>query len=477
MSLSTHSSSSLGTSESKSKDRRRRDAAAADDDEEDRASSGSGSSSRSSDDDSVVDAELEAKLFRVTENDLEQYLHDMRLDGLFSEMVEELLVDAPANPVQYLIDLLFTKYPDQAMDSSFAKTFPDAMNAVGGGVPLTGLRHASVGLDAVAEAVKEEADSDDEDDEDFKARDAASAEASMPLLHRVETRRGALAHHDGASGPETPAPLLEDGEAAALAELLRGDMLFREMSGVQVLGVARHFSARRGKQDEVLYKEGRGAEEDGGCFFVVEAGECAHHVGGVKVSHCKRGRCMGHAALLYRAAPQTTVTVASEEARLYCISRRRYKAAMRAVTEGLTDAAVELLATVDLFRETLTEVEMRRLAEDVASRHTYAAGDILVHQHKPADSMFLIVRGAATCEQRFSPSEPPAVVAEFTKGDWFGEIGLVADRPRAASVTATSPVECLEVHRDRFLRVFGPLTELLRVRNLPLFKRFISDKI
>ena len=42
-------------------------------------------------------------------------------------------------------------------------------------------------------------------------------------------------------------------------------------------------------------------------------------------------------------------------------------------------------------------------------------------------------------------------LAELGAGDWFGEIALLTDTPRTATVTATSPVDVLVV-TDRSFR-------------------------
>ena len=59
------------------------------------------------------------------EKKLQEYLSEKRLDDLFVEIVEELLLDAPDNPVQYMIDYLIKHYPNQARDSSFAQTLSE----------------------------------------------------------------------------------------------------------------------------------------------------------------------------------------------------------------------------------------------------------------------------------------------------------------------------------------------------------------
>jgi CRP/FNR family cyclic AMP-dependent transcriptional regulator len=44
-------------------------------------------------------------------------------------------------------------------------------------------------------------------------------------------------------------------------------------------------------------------------------------------------------------------------------------------------------------------------------------------------------------------------IAELGAGDWFGEIALLTDTPRTATITATSPVDVLVITDRRFRQV------------------------
>lgn len=48
-------------------------------------------------------------------------------------------------------------------------------------------------------------------------------------------------------------------------------------------------------------------------------------------------------------------------------------------------------------------------------------------------------------------------VYEFGVGDYFGEIALVRNTPRQASVKCLSKCRLLSVERDAFKRMFGPI--------------------
>jgi len=64
-------------------------------------------------------------------------------------------------------------------------------------------------------------------------------------------------------------------------------------------------------------------------------------------------------------------------------------------------------------------------------------------------------------------------VGRLGPSDYFGEIALLLDRPRAATVTGRGPLKCVKLDRDRFERVLGPCSEILK-RNIQQYNSYVS---
>lgn len=54
-----------------------------------------------------------------------------------------------------------------------------------------------------------------------------------------------------------------------------------------------------------------------------------------------------------------------------------------------------------------------------------------------------------------------------------GEIALLLDRPRAATVIARGPLKCVKLDRQRFERVLGPCSDILK-RNIQQYSSYVS---
>lgn len=74
---------------------------------------------------------------------------------------------------------------------------------------------------------------------------------------------------------------------------------------------------------------------------------------------------------------------------------------------------------------------------------------------------FLVVFPKSAAGQALTPLSPP------------GEIALLLNRPRAATVVARGPLKCVKLDRPRFERVLGPCSEILK-RNIQRYNSFIS---
>ena len=109
------------------------------------------------------------------------------------------------------------------------------------------------------------------------------------------------------------------------------------------------------------------------------------------------------------------------------------------------DAKVELLKRVPLFAG-CSKSELRELAK-TADELDIREGTVLTREGRTAKEFFVLVEGTAQVTK--SGKE----VAELKAGDWFGEIALITDSPRTATVTATSPVDVLVITDRRFRSV------------------------
>ena len=106
------------------------------------------------------------------------------------------------------------------------------------------------------------------------------------------------------------------------------------------------------------------------------------------------------------------------------------------------DAKVELLKSVPLFAD-CTKAELRALAQST-DEIDLREGTVMTREGRPGREFFVIIQGTARVARNGRK------LADLKDGDWFGEIALITDRPRTATVTATSAVDVLVITDRRF---------------------------
>ena len=111
---------------------------------------------------------------------------------------------------------------------------------------------------------------------------------------------------------------------------------------------------------------------------------------------------------------------------------------------------VGFLNRVPLFRG-LKKRQLERLAKRFVQRK-YAAGEAIVTQDKGGEGFFVVVSGQAEAIRERADGTR-VVVNTFGPTDFLGELALLDEGPRTASVVTTEATECLVLTRWDFLGV------------------------
>jgi ATP-binding cassette, subfamily B, bacterial len=96
----------------------------------------------------------------------------------------------------------------------------------------------------------------------------------------------------------------------------------------------------------------------------------------------------------------------------------------------------------------------------------YPANRFVIHQGDPGDRFYIIVRGRVEV-LRGEDGHEPRPIAVLQDGDHFGEIALLRNVPRTASVRTLTPCVMLSLPRGQFANLVGRSTEMrLRLEGL-----------
>lgn len=119
----------------------------------------------------------------------------------------------------------------------------------------------------------------------------------------------------------------------------------------------------------------------------------------------------------------------------------------------------DLFSKVPLF-EGLPQSDRIAVAR-VATFRTYRRGERIVTQGQTGDSFFVLLKGRLSVSI-LSPEGREIVLSTLAAGDHFGEMALLDDAPRSATVTAVEKSELAVLTRDAFFDLLKGNFVLLR---------------
>jgi cAMP-dependent protein kinase regulator len=202
--------------------------------------------------------------------------------------------------------------------------------------------------------------------------------------------------------------------------------------------------------------------EAGDTFYVISSGHVRVEIDGFPVGELGPGSSFGERALL-RNNPRAATVIAATQLELFALDRDNFLAAVTGSEDlrssdlrSLEDASVErwtisalasALGRISLFSR-MDPAGLRRIAE-VCSFETWTVGDSLTVQGNEDKSLFVVLSGVATV------LVDGEVVGQVESGDSFGEIAMLHEVPRRATVEALSAMTTSRLDRGDLYRALG----------------------
>lgn len=243
-----------------------------------------------------------------------------------------------------------------------------------------------------------------------------------------------------------------------------------------------------------IANQGLGTRDDGDNSGAGETGEAC--VGKVIVT-LSEGETFGELALMYGSPRTATVKACDTEGDylLWAVDRTTFRCIVIDLSFRKRKLYESFLRSVPLLH-TLFDQEIFRIC-DALNPVNFGPGSLIVRQGDVGHDFFVIEEGSAdvyvseVIQNDFEGSSlsvgssdgekkdlsledlmsSGVKVASISRGDYFGELALIRDAPRAASVISTSEVRCLCLSKADFIRLLGPLMPILQ-RNQEHYRRY-----
>jgi len=204
--------------------------------------------------------------------------------------------------------------------------------------------------------------------------------------------------------------------------------------------------------------------DDGDMLFVIEKGafECKKTIDGEEkvVKTCEVGDLFGELALLYNC-PRAASVFAKDECVTWKLDRETFNHIVKDAAMKRRNKYETFLGSVSLL-ECLGQYEKSQMA-DALKQESFGQGQEIVRQGDPGDNFYIVEEGALFAEKR-DPDGNVRRVLDYKPGDYFGELALLKNQPRAATIKVESATgaKVLSLGRQSFNKMLGPLQDLLK---------------
>lgn len=168
--------------------------------------------------------------------------------------------------------------------------------------------------------------------------------------------------------------------------------------------------------------------------------------------YLERGAYFGEIGLLHDV-PRTATVRAVSAATVIALDRADFREIV--AESDLTAAEISAVVQRRLMSSRLAEALPSLTAEQIArvaprfEMRRERAGATIIRQGDPADWFYILARGEVDVVNHH-PGGKDILLASLGPGDYFGEVGLVHDQPRMATVRARTDVEMMTLDREAF---------------------------
>lgn len=216
---------------------------------------------------------------------------------------------------------------------------------------------------------------------------------------------------------------------------------------------------------EIIIKEG----ETGSHMYVSATGTYEVLVKGQVVNSFTHTHAFGEIAILYNAKRNATIR-AADDGKVWVLDRTAYQEIMIRSNIMEQNEMVAFLKQVPSLNRK-DDHTLRQVA-NLLQKEFFNTNEVIVRQGDRGDKFYVIRAGTVTVTK-----DNEGVVGTLHKGQFFGELALLKEDCRQATVSANAPgVECLTLARLQFIEHFGdiPDFELIpakRESNLGVIKK------
>ncbi|XP_067942223.1 cAMP-dependent protein kinase type II regulatory subunit-like [Watersipora subatra] len=249
-----------------------------------------------------------------------------------------------------------------------------------------------------------------------------------------------------------------DEQREHLKQAVQNILLFRTLDREQRMTVINAMTEKHVNSGEVVIQQG----DDGDFFYVIGNGiyDVYTHDENKqdKKVHTFNGKgSFGELALMY-SQPRSATVIASTQGLLWALDRKSFQRIVQKESYKNRQMYEQLLSEVP-FLNALSEEERSSVVDGLCTKE-FNDNDVIIRRGDEGDGIFFIEHGV--CSVRLDKGAGEVEVKRLSNGKYFGELALLDNSKRTASIYAIGDVKCGFLSRDSFERLLGPCRDIMK---------------
>jgi len=254
-------------------------------------------------------------------------------------------------------------------------------------------------------------------------------------------------------------PKSEEDEAQ-IRSTIKSNAFFAHLDDECVSELTQAIFPKHFQEGEVVMNQG----DMGDNLYIVQDGQAGVFVLSAKtkkedlVRVCNSGDTFGEISLMY-SCPRTATVRAQSALKCWCVDRLAFTQVVLKASINKRDAYETFLRKVAAFSN-LNQGEIHKLIDALMPRKVAQGVTIIKEGEEVAQIFYIIEKGSVVVTQR-DEKGIDRVVNRKGPGDYFGEVALLENKPRNATVMTSEDSVLLCLERETFDAILGPLKAIM----------------
>jgi len=377
-----------------------------------------------------------------------------KVNPTLENLVTQVLLERPDNPVPFMISWLAQQTKSSAqLGSGEAERLRNEIRALQAEVGDLQAKLGPAASTTKAAAQDDESEEEDDADDVDELPPPPASYGTGAKVHRASVSAEAYGQWNQVQEFTAPVHAKTEDQKTRLNAVLQNCFLFSTLDKANLNIIIDAMLEKNVAKDERIIQEG----DDGDVMYVIEKGsiECMKKINGSEkvVKTCGAGDFFGELALLYNCPRAASVEARGDAAVLWQLDRATFNHIVRDASMKKREQYEKFLKSVPLL-ETLGQYECGALADSL-QKEQVKAGTAVVTQGDAGSRFYLVEKGELTA------TKAGKEVLKYKVGDYFGELALIKNEKRAATVTADMDVDLLFIDNKTFTSLLGSIEDVM----------------